>query len=751
MTTEFIPLRFANSYPIVGRWTLHRVGLMLGLLLIADASGAQMVDPSGKQIDAFMVDEAPILDGVLDDGAWAFSTPVTDFHQVDPIEFAEPSQKSEFFIVYTKDAIYVAARLHDREPDKIGASVLQQGEFSWGEDTVTVFIDPLNQGRSGYAFDLTPNGIRNQAIYQNVNQANWNWLGIWHGEARLTDDGWIAEIEIPFKTLSFDPSVDTWGINLGRYIGRNSEQIGWSSKNRSLDPSSFGAITGMSGAEKGIGLTLVPSARIRQSRDFETGASSDATEPAIDVFYKITPSLTASLTVNTDFSGSGVDARQINLTRFSVFFPERRVFFLQDTDVFEFGRIGGGGFSDATTISRVERESGRPFFSRRIGLGPEGEAIDINYGGKLTGKMAGWDVGVLGIRQDATPTLDSSDLFVARVSKNVLSESSIGLIFTDGDPGSNADNQLAGVDFRYLNTSFSQGKVLDGALWYQETETPGLNGDNSAFGVSLRMPSAEGIRAGIAYKEIERNYLPALGFVNRVNVSDLSADIGYTWYPGSGPIRKAFSGIDFQRIETLQGTLQSQTMTIRAIEMKNDSGDQINLGYQLSDEAIDVPFEISDGIVIPVGNYSFNQYCVSVNSSEFRAISLRGSYCGGEFYDGDISSPGAEVTWRPSPHFGFALGYYMSDVELPNGSFTTRLSTLRANVAFTNAWVWENFLQYDNVSYTLGMNSILRWMPRAGREVIFVVNREFADYTRDRSFTTVSGDITFKFGYTFRF
>ncbi len=751
MMSTFIPLRNANPLPFGSRRTTHHVALMLGFLLIADVSNAQMVGPAGKRIDAFMVDEAPILDGVLDDDAWAFSTPVTDFHQVDPVEFAEPSQESEFFVVYTKDALYIAARLHDREPDKIGASVLQQGEFSWGEDTVTVFVDPLNQGRSGYAFDLTPNGIRNQAIYQNVNQANWNWLGIWHGEARLTDDGWIAEIEIPFKTLSFDPSVDTWGINLGRYIGRNSEQIGWSSRNRSLDPSSFGEITGMSGAEKGIGLTLVPSAGVRQSRDFETGTTADATEPAIDIFYKITPSLTASLTVNTDFSGSGADARQINLTRFSVFFPERRVFFLQDTDVFEFGRIGGEDFDDPTTISRVERESGRPFFSRRIGLGPTGETIDINYGGKLTGKMAGWDIGVLGIRQDASSTLDASDLFVARVSKNVLGESSIGLIFTDGDPGANADNRLAGVDFRYLNTDFSQGKILEGALWYQETETAGLDGDNSAFGVSLRMPSAEGVRAGVAYKEIEQNYFPALGFVNRVNVSDLSADIGYTWYPGSGPIRRAFSGIDFQRIETLQGALQSQAVTFRVIEMKNDSGDQTNLHYQLIDEVINVPFEISDGIVIPVGNYSFDQHCASVVSSEYRAVSVHGSYCGGEFYDGDISSPGAEVIWRPSPHFGFAVGYYMSDVDLPNGSFITRLSTLRANVAFTNAWVWENFLQYDNVSYTLGMNSILRWTPRAGRELVFVVNREFADYTRDRSFTSVSGDITLKFGYTFRF
>ncbi len=725
--------------------------LALAGLLIPLIGGAQMLDSSGKRIDAFMVDAPPVLDGVLDDDAWAFGTVINDLHQVTPDEFAAPSENSQIYIVYTKDALYVGARFYDREPDKIGALALRQGDWSWGEDTITVMVDPLNQGRSGYAFDLTANGVRNQALYQNVTKQNWAWQGIWHGETRIDDQGWVAEIEIPFKTLSFDPSNDVWGLNVARYIGRKTEQIGWTSRNRDMNPAAFGEVGGMSGAEKGIGLDVVPSARVRQSKDFVTGATSDEFEPAIDLFYKLTPSMTASLTVNTDFSGTGADTRQINLTRFGLFFPERRVFFLQDTDIFEFGLIGGQNFLEDTTISRVERESARPFFSRRIGLSGAGETIPIDYGGKLTGRAGGWEIGALGIRQEAFNGLQDSDLLVARISRNIFAESSLGFILTSGDPDSDLDSTLAGVDFRYLNTRLESGSTLEGSAWYQQSDLEGIDRDQAAYGVSLKLPSAEGLRYGFAYKEVEENYYPALGFVSRTDIRDFSADVGYTWFPQSDSISRIFSGIDYQRIETLDNDLQSQLLSIRAAEITNYSGEKLTFNYQLIDEVLDAPFEISPGVVIPVGAYAYDQYCINIATGQHRRISLEGYFCGGEFFAGDISAPGANITIRPNEHLRLALGYHVSDIELPYGSFITRLATVRADIAFTNAWYWENFLQYDNVSDSLGLNSIFRWVPRAGREVLLVINREFIDYTLDYDFRSITSDITFKFGYTFRF
>jgi len=725
--------------------------LSLALLAFSGAS-AQLVSEYGKSIDAFQVEEAPIIDGQLDDDAWAFSTPIENLHQVVPLEFDPPSEDSVIFVVYTREALYIGARFYDREPDKVSAQVLAQGDFSFGDDSFTVIVDPFNNGRSGYAFDLTAGGVRNQAVFANVTDENWQWDGIWHGAAVRDDKGWIAEIEIPFKTLSFNPDNQTWGLNFARYIGRKAEQIGWVSANRRQNPANSGALTGIKNIEQGFGLDIVPGLRVTKAKWHALGDSSSSTDPSVDLFYKVTPAITAALTVNTDFSGTGADERQINLTRFALFFPERRGFFLQDTDIFEFGRITGGDYSSQSTISRVELESGRPFFSRRIGLNGSGETVDIELGGKLTGRPGRWDLGMLAIRQDVdSSSVGASDLFVARFAANILDESSVGMILTHGDPNSNLDNTLAGVDFRYTNTRFGFGRTLEGALWYQQSETEGLQGDNAAYGFALRAPNSEGFRGGVAYKELQENFFPALGFVNRVGVRDMMLEVGHTWFTNWSAIRSVHSGVDFQRIEKISGGVQSQTVNFRAFEVEGDTGDSFGVNYYLLTENLESGFEISDGIVIPAGKYEFEQYCLNLESAEYRKVSVKADYCGGEFFDGDQVATGAQVLWRPSPHFKIAASYRFNEIELPYGSFITRLLSLRADVAFSNKWAWENLVQYDNVSNGLGLNSILRYVPRSGREIVLVLNQEYVDLLQDRNFEKTYTDMTFKITYTFRF
>jgi hypothetical protein len=731
---------------------LYSHWLVLPLTLIVSTAGsAQLITDKVKIVNITQVETAPVIDGVMDDEAWKSATMIEDFHQINPKEYDPPSEKSQVYVVYTKDALYVAGRFLDNEPDEIISMVLRQGDYSFGEDSFTVMIDPFNKSRSGYAFDLNTNGVRGQAVYENVTTENWQWRGIWHGATSQDDKGWVAEIEIPFKSLSFDPHNETWGLNFARYIGRKTEHIGWVSANRRQNPAVSGKISGMTDLEQGFGLDIVPSVRINRAEDYLSGDTSNNAVPAIDMYYKLTPALTAALTVNTDFSGSGVDARQINLTRFGLFFPEQRGFFLQDTDIFEFGLIGGRDFRSRSTLSRVEQENGRPFFSRRIGLSETGETVDINVGGKLTGRIGRWNIGVLAVQQDDFEDLDSSDLFVARLASNVLTESSIGVILTKGDPVSNLDNTLAGVDFRYLNTRLSNGGTLKVGLWYQQSDTENVDGNSAAYGVSLKMPNAVGWRGGIAYKELQENFYPALGFVNRVNVADFSAELGYTWYPESDAIRQIHTGVDFQRIETLQGELESQIITLRPIEIGNQYGDTITLNYHISDENLVTPFEISDGVIIPSGDYSYHQYCLNIATGEFRHLSGKGYYCGGEFFDGTQSAAGAELVWRPNKHLRLSAQYDIYDIELPYGAFTTRLASLSADIAFTNSWYWENILQYDNVSDSMGLNSILRWVPRAGREMIFELKREYIDPMETRSFESISNDITFKYSHTYRF
>ena len=722
--------------------------LLFGL---AGQTSAQVIGSNDKLIEVFQVDSAPVLDGVLDDDAWAFAAVIEDLHEVDPDEYEPPSEASAIYVVYTESALYIGARFWDKEPDGIKAQVLRQGDFSFGEDSISVYLDPFNQGRSGYIFDLNPNGSRNQAVFANVTDENWSWNGIWHGEARIDEHGWVAEIEIPFKTLSFDPRNETWGLNIARYIGRKWEQIGWVSANRTQNPAVSGQMGGMRGLEQGLGLDVVPSIRAGESRNYLLDSQDSIAEPSLDVFYKVTPAMTAALTINTDFSGTGADARQINLTRFGLFFPEQRGFFLQDADIFEFGRITDGDYNSNSTISSVERQSGRPFFSRRIGLSDGGETIDINVGGKLTGRAGRWDIGMLAIRQDEFAGLDASDLFVGRFAANVLEESSVGMIVTHGDPNSDFDNTVAGVDFRYLNTRLDGGKTLQGSLWYQQSETVGLEGNDAAYGFSLEAPNSSGFRGLLAYKELQENFYPALGFVNRVDVRDLSGELGYTWYLESDLIRNYYAGIDYQRIETLDGELQSQVVALRPLEIYSDARDYFALQYFINEERLVEPFEISDGVIIPVGNYSFDQYCANFATADSRALSVEVYYCGGEFFDGTQDSGGTRLVWRPSKHFRFATRFDINDIHLPGGDFITRLASLRADIAFTSQWYWENFLQYDNVSNSMGLNSILRWVPRAGREMVLVVNREYVDLTQNRDFRTVSGDVTFKFSYTFRF
>jgi hypothetical protein len=715
---------------------------------------------SSKTVQAVRTAAPPIIDGLIDDEVWQQAAIVEDLHEVTPNEFSEVSQPSRFLVLYDQDAIYVAGRFWDSNPDDVIAQVLRKGDFSFGDDTVTILLDPHNDGRSGYFFDLNPNGIRNEGLYTDVTQENWAWQGIWHGAAKKDEEGWVAEFEIPLKTLSFDPNNDTWGINFMRWRGRAGEWYGWVSYNGAVNPSSAGKLQGLAGLDQGLGLDVVPSIRVSENRDFTRSSSSTDLEPSIDIFYKLTTALTAALTVNTDFSGTGADARQINLTRFGLFFPEQRNFFLQDTDIFEFGRIGASENYFDTTLSGVDNQSGRPFFSRRIGLSDSGEAIDLDVGGKLTGRIGRWDIGVLNIQQasysfldssNQLVTVDSTNLFVGRGAARVFEESMLGVIVTNGDPTSNFDNTLLGVDFRYLNTRLESGKTIEGAIWYQQSDTEGVDGDDAAFGVSIKMPSGDGFRGGLGFKELQANYYPALGFVNRVDVRDYTAEIGYIWRPEGDTFNGVYSGIDAQRIDTVAGDLQTQVVTFRVLEFETASSDRLNLSYTGYKEQIVDRFEISEGIFIEPGLYSFDDYCVGAGSGPHRNISAEVSYCDGGFFDGDSQSVNASVVWRPSTHFKFRFNYDINDIELPQGDFTTRLASIRADIAFTTTWSWENFVQYDNVSDSMGLNSILRWLPRAGREMVFVINREFQDYTDTRSFKSVSSDIALKLSYTFRF
>lgn len=738
-------------------------GLVVVLSVAATGVQAQdRADAGDKSVRMVKADEPPVIDGVLDEAVWSRAAVVTDLHQLEPIEYEAPSQPTEIRLFYDENALYVAARLWDSEAEQITAQVLRQGEGLASEDRFAVILDPYLDRRSGYRFQVNANGVRWEALYQDTSNLESNWDGIWQGAATRDGEGWTAEMAIPFKTLSFNPNTRDWGINFERTIQRNGETLGWVSRNRQLNPGVAGTAAGFSGLVQGLGLDLVPSVSVTDQRVYGVPDGSSDLDPSLDVFYKITPSLNGALTFNTDFSATEVDDRQVNLTRFSLFFPEKRDFFLQDADIFEFGRIGGGGFNrngggGNPAVPGAATQNGRPFFSRQLGLSGTGAPVDIDYGGKLSGRAGRWNLGALAIRQAEFEEVEADDIFVGRVTANVLSESAVGVIVTDGDPHSNLDSSLLGTDFRYRNSRLPAGRLLEAQAWYQQTDTDGISGDDRAFGYGVSVPSNTGWRGTLSSRQIEANFDPAVGFVNRTGIRDYAIDFGYRQRYRDRWLRSVYVGVDGYRVERLDtGGVESENVGLR-ISTQNNTNDGFfarlvsNREVLLEDFVVYAASDGSRQVVIPAGDYSYTDYRIGADLGDQRRFAGRFSISGGEFYDGDRINGNVEFTWRPSEHFRFGMDYQANDISLPGGDFVARVSALRAEIVFSSTLSWVNLIQYDNLTETVGLNSRLHWIPEAGREGFLVFNHSLADPDKNDSFHSTHADLAVKFSYTWRF
>ena len=704
------------------------------------------------------------IDGQLDDDVWARAALVNDFHQMAPFEYDSPSQRTEVRVFYSSDAIYIGARMFEEDPSLITANVLLQGQGLPNDDSFNIMLDPYLDRRSGFLFEINANGVRVEGIYQNVSGVDRNWEGIWQAGSNIDEQGWTTEMRIPFQTLSFDPGNTEWGINFRRTIRRNSEEIGWVSRNRLLNPSIAGTATGLEDLRQGLGLDVVPYLVMRQERVFgPAGYDDQALEPQIDMFYKITPQLNAALTINTDFSATEVDTRQVNLTRFNLFFPEQRDFFIRDADIFQFGRIGvGANFNEEgnDAMPRSALQNGRPFFSRRIGLSPGGQPVDINVGAKVSGRTGDWDVGTLVVSQDedALTGVDAQTVFVGRAALNILNESLLGVIATSGDPRSNIDNSLIGADFRYRNSRLPGNKVVEGEVWYQQTDTDGISGDNSSWGLGISSPNTNGWRGGYRYKRIEDNFNPAMGFVNQTGIEDHALDFGFRQFlqPGNY-VRSVYAGFDSYRNSDLNsGQLISQVSDVR-VNANNNIGDSVSASIVRTREVLFRPFTIyraSNGIgnvVIPTGDYEFTQGSAGISFAGRRRLSGSINVTWGDYFGGNNLQRSVGIRWQPSNRYNLGMNVSENEIHLPQGNFTVRLTSFNTLINFTPELSWSNRIQYDNVSEGIGINSRLRWIPTAGQEGFLVLNWGMVDLDKDNDFASINGDLSLKFNYTFRF
>lgn len=689
-----------------------------------------------KRFNVPRVKTAPVIDGVLSPGEWSGAVRIDDFHQTEPVEHGLVSEKTEFFISYDDNFLYIAANLYDQTPAEIISRQLVQGQQFWSDDWISLVLDPFNERRNGYQFKVNPNGLRVDALFESADDTNDDWDGIWVTKATVDADGWHAEIAIPFKTLSFDPANSSWGVNLSRNIARKRERQAWSSFNRRVNPSTAGLMNGISDITQGLGLDITPSITLKQHTDYAAvDETSTEFEPSLDVFYKITPSLTGILTINTDFSAVDVDDRQINLTRFSLFFPEKRGFFLQDSEIFKFANIN---------------ENGTPFFSRRIGLSDEGDPVDLKYGLKVAGRIRNWNVGLLAVEQDAYDDIEEKSLVVGRVALNVLEESRIGMIITSGDPITNLDNSLVGFDFNFRNSEKLLGRTIESSIWYQQSDTEGQPGDDSAYGISLGLPNSDGFSGWFRHNNFGTNFNPGLGFVNRTGISEYKGGVGYSMWPTNRHIRRAEFSIFAEQINNTQGALETRIIEFSPVDLSNDAGDEIGLRFSNSTEVLTEEFEIVPDIVIPVGKYSFSRYKIRLGGANQRMFSPTFEFSGGSFYSGTNKEIELGLKFRPGKHVYLDIEYGQSDIDLPEGKFKTKLYRFRFDLAFNVRWSWVNTVQFDNVSNNLGINSRLKWTPEAGKELTLVFNRGY-ERIEEGSFEAVSQQLVAKVSYIFRF
>jgi len=678
-----------------------------------------------------------IIDGVIDATEWAGATIIDDLHQFEPDDHAAPSEASEFLVSYDEDYLYVAARLSDANPYNIIARQLIQGQTLQHDDTISIVLDPYDTRRSGYEFQVNANGIRRESIFENTTERNRDWKTIWFTEGRVTEHGWETEVAIPFKSINFDPKNSDWGFSVTRTIAQKQEEIAWTSFSRDVNPSTTGLLRGVDRARKGIGLDIVPSVTFTDRNGDIGTRDSFETQPSLDISYKFSGSLSGLLTFNTDFAATEVDDRKINLTRFSLFLPEKRDFFLQDADIFAFGGTG--------------ERNGIPFFSRRIGLSQQGTPLDIIAGAKITGRIAGFNIGILDVLQESgVEGADDVNLVVGRISYDVFDESTLGVIFTDGDPLSELSNSLIGVDFLYRNKELVADTDFSVNTRYQKSSTEGLSGNEAAWGIEIDVPRQDGFAGEASFLHIDENFKPALGFVNRPSIEKTTAEIKYVKRFSGRWIRRYVPSIDFAIVRGLDGATQSEETKLAIVDLQADSGDKFKFVLSRERDVVAEDFDIVDGIIVAAGDYTFDRFFVGYEGARERKIALEAKASAGDFYDGTLVSVDAEIEWRPSPHYHFSLGYEVNEGDMLNGTFTTRLITARANFAFNSKWSWTNFIQYDNVSEEAGLNSRLRWNPEAGQDMYIVLNQGYERDDRDRFQSTIS-ELTAKVGYTFRF
>ncbi len=691
-----------------------KIKLFILILLIT----ASTLLPENRLIKAIKVNNPPKTDGFLTDSVWEKATVFSDFKMIYPDTDIKPTEKTEVRILYSKSSIYFGIKCFSSEPDKISIKSLKKDHFGkgTGDDLIKILLDPFQDKRNAYVFIVNPKGARTDGLAFGEHFST-NWDGIWEAKTHIDKEGWSVEIRIPFKTISFNSALTKWGINIERYIARKIETIRMEGISKDIffyNPNQAALLGSIKGIKQGLGVTFKPYSTVTSSKDFQSGEKrSWKLDAGFDLYKNFTPNLVGVFTYNTDFAETEVDERRLNLTRFSLYYPEKRSFFLEGSEIFSFG-------------SGIHR-SFVPFFSRKIGL-YNGEQVPINYGVKVYGKIGKTNIGLLNVGTKSTDLTDSRNFIVGRISQNIFEQSKVGIIFTKGDPRGDDSNSLFGTDFKYSTSKFLKNKNFAAGGWWVYNKNSEKEGKHYGYGINFDYPN-DLLDLSFSYNYFGDSLNPGLGFLPRNSVQVFRTGLQYSPRPQKGIVGKIVRKFHYELYAMayldLNGNLESGRMFTAPINFRTENGEHIEFNVIPAKEVLAEDFALSDKIVFHSGSYQYTRYRFEFNSASYKKVTFDLCYKFGGFYSGNLRELQLGTSFKHNGNISLGVDAIIVRGTFPQGKYKTNLYRVKGDFFLNPDMGLMTFIQYDDESRKLGANIRLKWRISPGNTVYLVYNKSW--------------------------
>ena len=697
------------------RWPWAAAALVVLATIGATPASAQTSPPSvpTKTARATRIADALTVDGVLDEPAWRQAEAITDFVQQEPHVNQPASEHTEVRVIVGADAFYFGIRCATAAGGVTARERRRDNPFA-DDDRFEIVLDTFHDHRNGYHFAINPLGTQYDALSTDEGRdINVEWDERWWSETRITEAGWTAEIKIPFTSLRSAEHLAAFGVNFLRFTRRTNERVLWSAWDRDfqfLQVSQAGHLVGIEDVHTGLKLRIKPYGVGGGRRDAASaGRHAGIADAGLEVArFSLTSGLTAEVTANTDFAQTEVDEAVVNLTRFPLFFPEKREFFLERAGIFEFGMGGRRG-------GQAERNL-QMFFSRRIGLTEDRRPLPILAGAKLVGRAAGLDLGVLAVRTDSAGATPGSGYTVLRTKRNVLARSNLGTFLSNRQSAGGDFNRVAGAD-----ATLTLFKNTDIQGFLARSWTSGRQGNAYAGRAKYNWFTDQYELFG-EYLYVGPEFQHDVGFVRRTDIQRSNGAAIWQPRPGILGIRNLVFRAEAVYTADTQGTLLTRERVMQATSRwQSDDAIRFNLTDTL--DRLDRPFAIARGVTLPAGDYSFRDQFVEGEIGGKRLVSGRIRYGGGDFYSGRRQYVRITPAFKPGSVMSIEASYELNDVTLPEGAFTTHVLNTRMNLNVSNRWLTTTLLQYDSASRRQVLFARLNYIYRPGDDLFVVINR----------------------------